>query len=292
MTEWRVQRYAAISKLLRNEKGELVGTGDHNQDKVVIVTGGAKGIGRAITLAFSAEGARVATVDVDDPAGTEVTQLAQDRPGPVQYYHADVSQAQACADLVRKVTAAWGPVDVLCNNVGIQPTDSYMRAHEMPEETWDRILDVNLKSAFLMCKYVIPHMQAAGGGVIINTASVQGLMSANLVPAYAASKGGMLSLTRNLCLDYAADNIRVVAVNPGTVDTPLVAEAAAASLKEGVSTLAELQADWASCHPIGRIAQPEEIAHVVTFLATDRASFMTGSYVNVDGGMMAKGAWA
>ncbi len=265
---------------------------DDNKDKVVIVTGGAKGIGRAITLAFSGEGAKVATADVDDPAGAEVVQLAQDNAGPVQYHHADVSQANACADLVQRVIDTWGQVDVLCNNVGIQPTHSYLRAHEMSEEMWDRILDVNLKSAFLMCKHVIPHMQAAGGGVIINTASVQGLMSANQVPAYAASKGGMLSLTRNLCLDYAADNIRVVAVNPGTVDTPLVAEAAAASIREGVSSLEELREEWASCHPIGRIAQPAEIANVVTFLATDRASFMTGSYVNVDGGMMAKGAWA
>lgn len=269
-----------------------MGAEGDNRDKVVIVTGGAKGIGRAITLAFSAEGAKVATADVDDPAGAEVLQLARDHAGPVQYCHADVSQAAACAELVQKVVDTWGRIDVLCNNVGIQPTRSYLRAHEMPEEMWDRILDVNLKSAFLMCKYVIPHMQAAGGGVIINTASVQGLMSANLVPAYAASKGGLLSLTRNLCLDYAEDNIRVVAVNPGTVDTPLVAEAAAASLKEGVSAVAALRAEWARCHPVGRIAQPAEIATVVTFLATDRASFMTGSYVNVDGGMMAKGAWA
>ncbi len=269
-----------------------MGTGDENRDKVVIVTGGAKGIGRAITLAFSAEGAKVATVDVDVPAGAEVSQMAQNNAGAVQFYHADVSKAMECAELVKRVVATWGQVDVLCNNVGIQPTDSYMRAHEMPEEMWDRILDVNLKSAFLMCKYVIPHMQASGGGVIINTASVQGLMSANQVPAYAASKGGMLSLTRNLCLDYAVDNIRVVAVNPGTVDTPLVAEAAAAIIGEGVSSLEELRKEWSECHPIGRIAQPFEIANVVTFLATDRASFMTGSYVNVDGGMMAKGAWA
>ncbi len=269
-----------------------MGTGDDNRDKVVIVTGGAKGIGRAITLAFSAEGAKVATVDVDDFAGAEIQRLAQDRAGPVQYHHADVSQANACVDLVQRVADDWGRVDVLCNNVGIQPANSYLRAHEMPEEMWDRILDVNLKSAFLMCKYVIPHMQAAGGGVIINTASVQGLMSANQVPAYAASKGGILSLTRNLCLDYAEDNIRVLAVNPGTVDTPLVAEAAAASIREGVSSVDELRTEWAECHPIGRIAQPVEIASVVTFLATDRASFMTGSYVNVDGGMMAKGAWA
>lgn len=263
-----------------------------NRDKVVIVTGGAKGIGRAITLCFSEEGANVACVDVDDAAGAEVEQLAKGKPGSAHFYHADVSKGDACADLVQEIMGKWGQVDVLCNNVGIQPIDSYFRAHEMPEEVWDRILDVNLKSAFLMCKFVIPHMIANGGGVIVNTASVQGLMSANRVPAYAASKGGILSLTRNLCMDYAKDNIRVLAVNPGTVDTPLVAEAAAASVKEGSLSLAELKEDWADDHPIGRIAQPSEIASVVTFLATEKASFMTGSYVNVDGGMMAKGAWA
>lgn len=263
-----------------------------NKGKTVIVTGGAKGIGRAICVAFCAEGANVACADVDEAAGAEMGPLTEEYPGSLRFFRSDVSKADECAQLVRDTVAQWGTVDVLCNNVGIQPTHSYLRAHEMPEEMWDRILDVNLKSAFLMSKYAIPHMQKAGRGVIINTASVQGLMSAYQVPAYAASKGGILSLTRQLSLDYAEDNIRVLAVNPGTIDTPLVAEAAEASLKEGIDTLEELQADWASCHPIGRIGQPAEIASVVTFLATERASFMTGSYVNIDGGMMAKGAWA
>ena len=263
-----------------------------NKDKAVIVTGGAKGIGQAISLAFAQEGAHVACADIDDAAGAEMATLAADLPGTVRYFHRDVACAAECAQLVQDTVDLWGKIDVLCNNVGIQPTSSYLRAHEMTEEMWDRILDVNLKSAFLMSKYTIPHMQAAGGGVIVNTASVQGLMSANMVPAYAASKGGLLSLTQNLCLDYAVDNIRVMAVNPGTVDTPLVAEAAAASLREDATTLEELREAWAECHPIGRIAQPAEIASVVTFLATSRASFMTGSWVNVDGGMMAKGAWA
>ncbi len=263
-----------------------------NKDKAVIVTGGAKGIGRAICLAFAQEGAHVACADIDDAAGSEMDGLVAGLPGTVRYFHRDVAKAAQCAQLVQDTIDRWGKIDILCNNVGIQPINSYMRLHEMPEETWDRILDVNLKSAFLMSKYTIPHMQKAGGGVIINTASVQGLMSANLVPAYAASKGGILSLTQNLCLDYAEDNIRVMAVNPGTVDTPLVAEAAAASVKEEATTLEELQKAWAEDHPIGRIAQPAEIANVVTFLATSRASFMTGSWVNVDGGMMAKGAWA
>ena len=139
-----------------------------------------------------------------------------------------------------------------------------------------------------MTKYCVPQMTARGGGVIVNIASVQGLQSALGVAPYAASKGGDLSLTRQLALEYAKDGIRVLAVNPGTIETPLVAEAAAASGQ----TIDGLRDAWAACHPLDRIGQPEEVAHVVLFLASDKASFMTGSYVNVDGGLMAKGAWA
>jgi NAD(P)-dependent dehydrogenase (short-subunit alcohol dehydrogenase family) len=258
------------------------------KDKVVIVTGGAKGIGRGICLAFAGEGARVVCADMDKAAGAQIVADAKGLAGEIRFHHADVSQSSECRALVDAVVSEWGGVDVLCNNVGIQPTNSYLPAHELPEEMWDRIMDVNLKSGFLMSKYCIPEMKKRGGGVIINTASVQGLQSANLVPAYAASKGGMIMLTRQLALDYARDNIRVLAVNPGTIETPLVAEAAAA-MEESYE---ELKARWAAAHPIGRIGQPADIAKVVLFLASDDASFMTGEYVNVDGGMMAKGAWA
>jgi NAD(P)-dependent dehydrogenase (short-subunit alcohol dehydrogenase family) len=256
--------------------------------KVVIVTGGAKGIGRGICWAFAAAGAKVMCADVDDAAGQQLVADAENLPGNIQYQHADVSQNDDCQALVETTVAAWGGVDVLCNNVGIQPVASYVRAHELPEAMWDRILEVNLKSAFLMCKHAIPSMQQRGGGAIINTASVQGLQSANHVSAYAASKGGILSLTQQLALDYAVDNIRVLAVNPGTIETPLVDEAVEAAGLDPVAA----KAGWAKAHPIGRIGQPSDIANVVLFLASDQASFMTGEYVCVDGGMMAKGAWA
>lgn len=253
--------------------------------KAVIVTGGGKGIGRAICVAFAQAGAGVLCADVDDDAGREVVAAAAAAPGQVVYQHADVATAAACKGLVEKAVELWGGVDVLVNNVGIQPLNSYLPAHELPEEMWDRIIDVNLKSGFLMTKYSVPVMKKRGGGVIINTASVQGLQSANAIPAYAASKGGMLSLTRQLALDYAPDNIRVLAVNPGTIETPLAAA--------GVNNDYEaLRREGAKAHPIGRIGKPEEIASVVLFLASDGASFMTGEFVNVDGGLMAKGAWA
>lgn len=257
--------------------------------KTVIVTGGAKGIGRGISLAFAEAGANVVCADIDVAAGAEVTQATRNAEGKLHFVKADVSQASECKKLVDSAVSEFGGVDILCNNVGIQPTSSYMPAHEMPEEMWDRIININLKSRFLMTKYSVPEMKKRGGGVIINTASVQGLQSAMGVSAYAASKGGDLSLVRQLALEYAADNIRVLAINPGTIETPLVAEAAAALVGGDYEAM---KRQWAAQHPIGRIGQPRDIANVVLFLASDKASFMTGEWVNVDGGLMAKGAWS
>ena len=253
--------------------------------KTVIVTGGAKGIGEAVTRAFAQAGADVFCADIDKEAGAKMAAESPSVPGSITFVDADVSQAAVCQALVRQAAAANGGVDVLINNVGIQPLDSYLPAHEFPEETWDRIIAVNLKSGFLMTKFAVPEMMKRGGGVIVNTASVQGRQSMKGVPAYAASKGGMLSLTQQLALDYAEHNIRVLAVNPGTIETHLAVESVAGDLEA-------LRAAAAAAHPIGRIGEPEEIASVMLFLCSDAASFMTGEYVNVDGGLMAKGAWA
>lgn len=258
------------------------------QGKVVIVTGGAKGIGRASCLAFAREGAGVVCADVDAAAGEQIVRDAAGLAGRLMFRRTDVADAAQCRALVAETASAFGGVDVLFNNVGIQPPESYLMAHECPEEMWDRILDVNLKSHFLMSKYCIPEMRKRKGGVILNTASVQGLQSARGVPAYAASKGGVLSLTRQLALDYAEDGIRVLAICPGAIDTPLLETAIRVSGESEASMRAKMDA----AHPIGRIGRPEEIAEVALFLASDRASFMTGEYVCVDGGLMAKGAWA
>ena len=253
----------------------------------VIVTGGAKGIGRAICAAFAREGARVLCADVDETAGRAL-EADPAGAGRIRFQPADAALADACEGLARIALEEWGGIDVVCNNVGIQPIASYRPAHELSEEQWDRILDVNLKSCFLMTRACVPSMMERRGGVIINTASVQGLQSARGVSAYAASKGGILSLTRQLALDYAEHNIRVLAVNPGTIDTPLVDEAVAAAGGDE----AEMRASMAAAHPLGRVGRPEEIAEAVLFLASDRASFMTGENVCVDGGLMALGAWA
>jgi NAD(P)-dependent dehydrogenase (short-subunit alcohol dehydrogenase family) len=200
----------------------------------------------------------------------------------------DVARATECERVVRETVDRFGGVDVLFNNVGIQPRASYANVEGTTEEMWDRILDVNLKSYFLMSKYALPEIRRRGGGAIVNTASVQGLQSMKGVPAYAASKGGVLSFTRQMALDYAEDHIRVLAVCPGTIDTEM-ARTSAALDPAGVEAALERMG---KSHPIGRIGTGLDIANAVLFLASDKASFMTGEYVCVDGGYMARGAWA
>jgi NAD(P)-dependent dehydrogenase (short-subunit alcohol dehydrogenase family) len=253
--------------------------------KVVIVTGGALGMGRATALEFARQGARVCVADVDAEAGRRTV---AEMDGQAVLVEADLARAADCQRVVSETVTALGGVDVLFNNVGIQPADSYRTVEDTSEEQWDRILGVNLKSYFLMAKFTIPELRKRGGGVIVNNASVQGLQSAKGVPAYAASKGGVLSLTRQMAVEYAAEGIRVLAICPGTIDTEMV-RAAASREPDGIEAAL---ARWGEAEPVGRIGTPQDIANVVTFLASDRASFMTGEYVCVDGGYMALGAWA
>lgn len=258
------------------------------EGKVVIVTGGAQGIGRATAREFAQEGARVAIADVNEAAGQATLRQIAETPGQGLFVRADVSQSAECQRVVAETLTAFGGIDILFNNAGIQPADSYCNAEETSEEIWDRIIGVNLKSYFLMAKYTIPELRKRGGGVIVNTASVQGLQSMKGVSAYAASKGGVLSLTRQLAVEYAAEKIRVLAICPGTIDTEMVRASAA---REG-GNLDETLRRYGESHPIGRIGTGQDIANVVLFLASDKASFMTGEYVCVDGGYMALGAWA
>jgi 3-oxoacyl-[acyl-carrier protein] reductase len=256
--------------------------------KVVIVTGGALGIGRATAIEFAREGARVTIADINAEAGRSALEAMESVGEPGHLVIGDVARATECERVVRETVDRFGGVDVLFNNVGIQPRASYANVEGTTEEMWDRILDVNLKSYFLMSKYALPEIRRRGGGAIVNTASVQGLQSMKGVPAYAASKGGVLSFTRQMALDYAEDHIRVLAVCPGTIDTEM-ARTSAALDPAGVEAALERMG---KSHPIGRIGTGLDIANAVLFLASDKASFMTGEYVCVDGGYMARGAWA
>ncbi len=257
--------------------------------KVVVVTGAAMGIGLGIAEGFAEEDASVVVVDIDAEAAEAAARTLSNN-GHAQHLAivADVSKADDVERLVRDTVKALGRVDVLVNNAGIQPALSNVKVEDLPEELWDRILDVNLKAHYLMARSCIPEMRKRGGGCIINIASTQGLQSQARVPAYAASKGGILSLTRQMALDYAKENIRVLAVCPGTVDTPLVRNAA---IDSGLDPEEALKA-WASGYPLLRVGTPMEVANVVVFLASEKASFMTGEYVCVDGGVMAMGGWA
>ena len=255
-------------------------------ERTVIVTGGMSGIGRAICEVFIHEGANVLCIDINAPVG----RMNHGFCWPPRFFEMDVSDAASCRHLVEVIEIDYGRIDVLINNAAIQPISSYVPMHLLSDYLWDQILTVNLKGYFLMAKHCLPVMMEQKGGVIVNIASVTGLAISKNISAYAASKAGIISLTRSIALEYAEYNIRAVTVCPGTIDTPMVwrtfeAQTGGMNQKDAIAALGK-------AHPVGRIGQPEEVAKAVLFLASDAASFITGAMLTVDGGLSAKGAWA
>jgi NAD(P)-dependent dehydrogenase (short-subunit alcohol dehydrogenase family) len=259
------------------------------EGRAVLITGGALGIGRGIARAFAREGAAVAISDINAAAADALVSELSTAGSQAFAVIGDVSSQADAQRMVEAAVAGLGRLDVLVNNAGIQPIDTYSNVEDTPVEAWDRILGVNLRGTFLMSKYSLPHIRGSGpGGSVVNIASVQGVQSMPKVPAYAASKGGVLSLTRNMALDYAPQGIRVNAICPGTIDSEMVRTAARA---EG-GNLDQTLRRYGAVHPLGRMGLPEEVAEAALFLASERASFMTGGYLAVDGGLLALGAWA
>ena len=243
-------------------------------NKVAIITGAASGIGRATAVRFAAEGAKVVVADLSDAAGTA---LAAELGG--LYVHVNVVDEESVKAMFAATVAAFGGLDILFNNAGISPNDDDSIL-TTGVEAWQRVQDVNLKSVYLCCKYGIPYMQQRGGGSIINVASFVAIMgSATSQISYTASKGGVLSMSRELGVQFARENIRVNALCPGPVNTPLLQELFAKDPERAARRLVHV--------PMGRFAEPEEMASAVLFLASDDSSFMTASTFLVDGGLHA-----
>lgn len=248
------------------------------ENRVAIVTGGAKGIGFAAAECLLRLGAAVLLVDVSADALKTAKQSMSENPGHIETAIADISNM---ADAERAVHAAvdrLGGVDILVNNAGIQTFGDPVTT---TEAIWDKTMAVNLKGHWMMSKCAIPEMMKRGTGSIVNVSSVQGLASQRNVVAYSTSKHAMIGLTRSMAVDLASRHIRVNCVCPGTVNTPMIQEII--QLDSHPDRLREI---LSKMHPLGRIADPSEIGEVIAFLASDRASFMTGSIVTVDGGLI------
>jgi NAD(P)-dependent dehydrogenase (short-subunit alcohol dehydrogenase family) len=249
---------------------------------VVVVTGSARGIGRAIVLAFASEDAMVGVLDQDLPGAEAVAREIEASGGSALAVGADVSDAQSVNAAVGMVHRHFGGIGVVVNNAGVE---RYGSAEEIDEADWDFVIGTNLTGAWLMSRAALPLMRARGGGVIVNMASVQAFVNEPRNVAYGVSKAGLLALTRGIAVDHAREHIRCVCVAPGSVMTPML-EAAAEKARPG-DPEAGLRA-WAESIPIGRIIEPSEVASLVLFLASDSAAAITGSCHLVDGAVLAK----
>jgi NAD(P)-dependent dehydrogenase (short-subunit alcohol dehydrogenase family) len=247
--------------------------------KVALITGGTEGIGYATAKLFLMEGAKVVITGRSKGKGDAALEKLSGL-GEVAFVSGDVSRSEDARKMVDAVIEKFARIDILFNNAGV-----YMErfVEDMTEEEWDRVLDINLKGTFLVTKYAVPHMKRQGGGAIINNSSDAGLVGNRKCPAYCASKGGISVMTKALALDCAPYKIRVNSVNPGTVDTPMLAADARLS-----SDIPEYLKVAAATQPVGRVGRPEEVAHAVLFLASDESSFVTGANLSVDGGITAQ----
>ena len=249
---------------------------DRLKNKVAIITGGGSGIGRATSLLFAREGAKVIVADYMAEGGNDTVRQIKAVSGEATFVQADVSQSAEVRTLIATAVRAYGRVDVLFNNAGIEGPSAKLANYK--EEDWDRVIAIDLTAVYLGMKYVIPEMIKQGGGVIISTASVAGMVGFPGSGAYAAAKAGVINLTRLAALEYADKNIRVNCICPGVISTPMVDRVMGSRPRENAIRL----------EPIGRLGQPEDIANAALFLASDESAFATGAPFIIDGGYVAR----
>lgn len=245
------------------------------QGKTALVTGAASGIGKAIALLYGQHGANVMVSDIDQVPGQQVMDQLKASGANARFFKADVSDPAQCQQLVQETVRAFGSLDIACNNAGIGGELNLTADYSL--EGWQQIINVNLNSVFFCLKYELEVMLRQGSGVIVNMASILGQVGTPASPGYVTAKHGMVGLTQTAAIEYAPKGIRINAVGPGYIDTPLLSQLSP-----------EVRQQLVGLHPIGRLGRADEVAELVVWLSSDKASFVTGSYYPVDGGYLAK----
>jgi NAD(P)-dependent dehydrogenase (short-subunit alcohol dehydrogenase family) len=249
------------------------------ENKVALITGAGMGQGRTACLIFAREGAKIVALDIDEAAGNKTVNLVKEQGGEAVYCNCDIADEKQVEKAVVDGINAFGQLNILYNNAGVLWRDKDFEVTRTTEESWDRVMNINLKGAVWVCKYGVPELIKAGGGSIINIASVSALLGFTTAQdAYTCSKGALVSLTRSLAIVYAKHKIRANTIHPGAVDTPMQ--------KEWDDETRKAIAEWV---PLGRVGKPEDIANCALFLASDESAYVTGAEIVVDGGIMVKG---
>lgn len=250
------------------------------KDKVALITGGSLGLGKSTAVLFAKEGAKVVITGRTEKTLRDTAEEAKKEGLNIDYLTSDVAKEEDCKEAVDYTINKYGRIDILFNNAGVLPLGT---THETSTEDWDNVFNINVKGTWLMSKYTIPHMLKQGKGCIVNNSSILGLKAVPGVAAYNATKGAVTQLTRSMALEYAAKGIRVNAICPGTIMTPMVED-----LFDQMPDRSAGEELFKSFHPIGRLGRPEEIAHAVLFLCDDNVEFMNGTMLSVDGGWIAR----